>query len=230
MNGNDTGRGTGNHELLRDYLERLDAATADLPAEARDDLRTDVRAHLDEVVAQQPSETDLRAAIDRLGAPEAMAAEVRTSMPPPSGAPMSPARPSAAPTSSAGRDVTTVICILLLPTALMLLFSVVGLVLGTAIAWGLLWSSRTWTTGEKLVGTLVWPGGLVLPALLALLGGQVCTSEVDAAGGVVTGTEVCEGFALPIWAGIPAMLLTVLAPLLVGAWLLHRGGQRRAGA
>jgi hypothetical protein len=156
-----------------------------------------------------------------------MAAEVRGSMPPPTGPPASPALPTSA-TSSAGRDVTTVVCLLLLPAALTPILSVVGLVVGVAVAWGLLWSSRTWTTGEKLLGTLVWPGGLLLPAFLALVGGQTCSAEVDAAGRVLPGTEVCEGVALPLWAGIPTLLLTVLAPLLVGAWLLHRGAQRRA--
>jgi hypothetical protein len=58
---------------IADYVDRVRAALADLPPEARDELTEDLAEHLTEVAA----ETD-DTLVDRLGAPEAYAAELRT--------------------------------------------------------------------------------------------------------------------------------------------------------
>ena len=42
--------------------------------------------------------------------------------------------------------------------------AVVGWVVGVV----LLWRSRVWTLGDKLIGTLLWPGGLVTGVLVAV--------------------------------------------------------------
>jgi hypothetical protein len=240
---------TPTQALVDDYLRRLAAATADLPPDVREDLVTDVRSHLEEVQRTAGSEADLRTAIDRLGPPEAIAAEARgADVPAGTGADaggaasgwVAPPLPRA---SSAGRDVTTVLTVLFAPLVLTFVLGFVGTFVGWLVGLGLLWTSRSWTSGEKALGTLVWPGGFVAPAFLALLGGRVCTSvsEVtvveEAADGtlntfVETGTaltEQCTGFALPLWAGIPVMLLTVAAPLVVAWVLLRRADGRRAG-
>jgi hypothetical protein len=227
------------HPLIAGYLDRLDAATRDLSPEVSEDLRVDVRAHLEEVLAAGASEAELRDAIDRLGSPERMASEARGTIPPPAGTPVPPLAPpsggshaAASTTSSSAYDALAVLAHLLLPVLLLLVFGLPGALVGLAAAWGLLWASRTWTTNEKLLGTLVWPGGLLPPAALSLFGGQVCmtSEEVDEATGVVTVLEQsCEGFAFHPAVGIPLVLVLLVAPIVVGMVLLQRGGRRRVG-
>ncbi len=248
-------------ELVDGYLQRLATATADLPPDVRDDLLTDVRTHLLEAQERATSDAEIREALDRLGTPEAIAEEARGgpggpsgpgpwTAPPPSGAgwagPPPPARWSAPPlpttTSSAGRDVTTLLVVLFGAVVLTFVLGIVGTVVGWMVGLGLLWSSRTWTAGEKALGTLVWPGGLAAPFYLTLFGGQVCYSESEvtvieeSADGTVQTfvepgsaiAEQCTGFAMPLWLGIPVMVLTVVAPLVVASLLMRRGDRRRA--
>jgi hypothetical protein len=253
-------------ELVDGYLQRLAAATADLPPDVRDDLLTDVRTHLVEAQQRATSDAEIRAALDRLGTPEAIAAEARggpgapptsgawgTTPPPPSGAPWTappppasagwvapPTRPQT--TSSAGYDVTALLVLVFGAVALTVVLGFVGTFIGWVVGLGLLWSSRTWTVGEKSLGTLVWPGGLAFPFYLALAGGQVCTSESvvtvteESANGTVQTfvepgsviAEQCTGFAMPLWLGIPVMIVTFVAPLIVALVLQRRGDARRA--
>jgi hypothetical protein len=85
----------------------------------------------------------------------------------------------------------------------------------------LLWTSRSWTAGEKLLATLVWPGGVVLPLVLGTFATRTCIT--DATG------EVCTGFALPAVVGVPVGIAAVAAPLVVGALLLVRAQRRGRG-
>ncbi|MEH0818999.1 MULTISPECIES: HAAS signaling domain-containing protein [unclassified Micromonospora] len=57
---------------ITDYVERVRAALADLPPEARDELTEDLPEHLAEVAAE-----DGGSLVERLGEPEAYAAELR---------------------------------------------------------------------------------------------------------------------------------------------------------
>ena len=247
-------------ELVDGYLQRLAVATADLPPDVRDDLLTDVRTHLLEAQERATSDAEVHAALDRLGSPEAIAAEARGgpgapagtgpwTAPPPSGAgwvaPPPPARWAAPPltmTSSAGRDVTTLLMVLFGAVVLTFVLGIVGTVVGWMVGLGLLWSSRTWTAGEKTLATLVWPGGLASPFYLMLAGGQVCYSESEvtvieeSADGTVQTyvepgsaiAEQCTGFAMPLWLGIPVLIATIVAPLVVAYVLMRRGDARRA--
>jgi glucose-6-phosphate-specific signal transduction histidine kinase len=73
----------------------------------------------------------------------------------------------------------------------------------------MLWSSPSWTTSEKTLGTLVWPGGLSLPLVLGLMAGPV---------------------VLPTWAGIPLLVVLVAAPIVVAIALLRRANARADAA
>ncbi|MFI9641888.1 HAAS signaling domain-containing protein [Micromonospora sp. NPDC051925] len=57
---------------ITDYVERVRAALADLPPQARDELTEDLPEHLTEVAAEADGSL-----VDRLGSPEAYAAELR---------------------------------------------------------------------------------------------------------------------------------------------------------
>ena len=97
------------------------------------------------------------------------------------------------------------------------LLAVVGLVIGSlvlpVVGWlvglVLLWRSRSWTTPEKLLGTLVWPGGLLLPLALPLL---------------PVGARLLRTPAL----ALTMITVLVVAPMIVGGWLLLRS-RARAG-
>ena len=242
-------------DLIASYLRDLEAATAGLPSAARADLLSDLRDHLEEV-RRHGGEVEVRDALDRLGSPAEIAASARETegvtvggaVPPPpppatatagvsttsvAWAPDDRNRPSV---SSGVRDTWTVLLLLLGPLALAALFAsvnrallVLGLVVGIAVSWALLWTSRTWTTPEKVLGTAVWPGGFVTPLVLSSVVTSVCTEEVLITGdGVQPVTTVCDGFSLPLWLGLPTAGLLWLAPIAVGVFLLHRGNRRRA--
>ncbi|MFU8840696.1 MAG: DUF1700 domain-containing protein [Nitriliruptoraceae bacterium] len=224
-------------DLVRSYLSALEAATADLPAEVRDDLLTEIRAHLDQAAADG-DEPSVRNAIDRLGTPTEIAASARaaeglpaTTLPTPPGAPLTaeadPVR------SSRSRDRWTVLTLLLGPVVVALVLGMIergllliGVVAGTALGWALLWTSTTWTTRQKLLGSLVWPGGFVTPFVVQTLATSVCTESTGPGG-----TEVaCEGFSLPPTVGIPLAILVWLAPITVGVFLLRRADRQRRPA
>jgi hypothetical protein len=218
---------TESHPLVVAYLRRLDAATADLLPEVREDLYADVSGHLDQAQRDAVDEADLRTRIDRLGPPEAIASEARGGAQPAATGP-----PGRHGSSSSRRDGLTVV-LLVFGTILggIVLFPIapIGAVLGWATGVVLLWTSPSWRPGEKVLGTLVWPGGIALPLLLALAGGETCMSVVEVVDGVeVLSERTCQGFSLPPWLGIPVMIATFVAPILVAAVLLRRADRRRA--
>jgi uncharacterized membrane protein len=73
------------HPLVRDYLRRLDAACAALPAARARELRDQIIAHLDEALPADAADDEVGAELARLGAPAELAADAA-----------GPARPSAA--------------------------------------------------------------------------------------------------------------------------------------
>jgi hypothetical protein len=228
--------------LLDDYRVRLRAASAGLPPQVRDELLDDVEAHLAELRATSPSREATVAALERLGPPEQVAAAATVELgsgsppptgvgpawtPPPAGTPAAAWAPPPAPTRRSIRALDVTAVVLLLVGGF--LIPAVGWVVGVV----LLWASVSWTTGEKLLGTFVVPGGLIAPVLLALLPGQSCSSGVsmDDQGNVIeTFDEVCEGFAFAPWLGITLLVVLAVAPVVVGALLLRRATDRaRAG-
>jgi hypothetical protein len=216
--------------LLDDYRARLRAASVGLPPQVRDELLDDVEAHLAELRATSPSREATLAALERLGPPEQVAAtatvELGSAPPRPVGEPDVWTPPPVPTRRSIGAlDVTAVV--LLLVGGLVL--PVIGWVIGAV----LLWASATWNRREKLLGTLVIPGGLLTPLALLLVGGQTCsyTEVTDDATGLVTRSgEVCEGFAFAPWVGIPLTIALLVAPAIVAAFLVRRASARaRAG-
>lgn len=216
--------------LLDDYRARLRAASAGLPPQVRDELLDDLEAHLAELRATSPSREATVAALERLGTPEQVAAaatvELGSAPPPPAGA--SPAwTPPAVPVRRSIRalDVTAVVLLLVGGLVLPVLGWLVGVVL--------LWASTTWNWREKLLGTLVFPGGLLTPFALLLFGGETCsfTEVVDeSTGAMVRSNEVCDGFSFAPLLGIPLVVGMFVVPAIIAAFLLRRASARaRAG-
>lgn len=164
------------HPLAEEYLDRLDRAAAHLLRGRRRELVDEIEAHLREALGPEPTEAEVRTVLDRLGTPEEIAdAEA------PRPAPVAP-RPR--------MGVQEWAAVLLLPLG--------GFVFGVGWFAGviLLWSSHAWTTVDKLIGTLLVPGGLVTAVLvMGIYGlsaacspgqGRVCDSGPDyAAIGIV---------------------------------------------
>lgn len=216
----------------QDYLARLSAASTSLPPDLRNELVEDVRGHLEEIRLTATSEVEVRDALDRLGTPEqlvaAAAAEGDAPLIPP------PAPPPVPPTLR-GHRALDVVTLLLLVVGTVVLWPVIGPV--ALLAWPigalLLWISPSFTFGEKVLATLVWPGGILLPLGVGVLPTQVCSSEdsIDELTGVVTrGAEICTGTALPLWLGLPLLVVLTVAPITVAVTLLVRAQRRRGDA
>jgi hypothetical protein len=113
-----------------------------------------------------------------------------------------------------------ILALILLPIGGIIL-PVVGWFVGVV----LLWVSDAWTTREKLVGTIVIPGGLATPLLLGGLAvtAESCTSEVDP----VTGAELslsCTGgtFQAADVLGPVLLVVLLLAQVLTTIFLAQR--------
>jgi hypothetical protein len=149
-------------KLVEDYLKRLNAELRGLPRARRRELVEEISAHIAEarVDLEIEDEPNIRTLLDRLGEPVEIAAEATERFGP---------RPSTAGWKEVGALVLLPIGGVILP------------VLGWFIGIVLLWISDAWSTRDKLVGTLLFPGGLLLPVALGVL-----ASESSGCGTVVT--------------------------------------------
>ncbi|WP_026257690.1 HAAS signaling domain-containing protein [Actinopolymorpha alba] len=221
-----------------DYLRRLEAAAQSLPPGPRAELLAQVREHLDALRGEldDQDEAAVRQALDRLGDPddivrEAMEADGSPRFGSGSEAPGATEAPRSTPARSRAPAFEMIAVILLL---------VGGFALGVGWIVGLVmtWSSARWTIREKLLGTLVWPGGLMSVFLLDTLtvGYESCSGTVVTDSGAMDESAsapgdqmdcVTSGFVLPLWAGIPVGILLVLAPFATAAYLIHRAARTR---
>jgi len=128
-------------ELIRDYLDDLDAELAELPRAARREVVAEISAHIDELRSETRSEgeADVRELLDRVGDPADIAAEARD-------------RFGIQPRNRTWVEVTTLL--------LLSIGSFIVPVLGWFAGVILLWVSQVWSTRDKLLGTFVIPGGI----------------------------------------------------------------------
>jgi uncharacterized membrane protein len=122
------------------YLKRLDADLADLPRARRREILDEIAEHIAEARAALPaeSEAETRTVLERLGDPADIAADARQRFD------VVPARPG------------------WIESAALVLLLFGGFIFGVGWIAGLvlLWSSAVWKPWEKLLGTLIVPGGL----------------------------------------------------------------------
>ena len=169
--------------LVAQYLKELSHTARVLPPARRDELVQDVRSHIAVALSERGDQDPdtVRAVLDGLGQPaEIVAAALADSGV--DGPPIS--------VGIGGREIAAIV---------LLLFGAVLVGLGWLAGVLLLWASPRWTVREKVVGTLVLPGGVVLPIVLA--------------------AGVASGPAL-----VPALLAVVGAalPVLSAVWLVRR--------
>ncbi len=178
-------------DMVREYLKRVRAALESLSGSRREEIVLELEQHIRD--ARQGLNPDDEAGIvgilDRLGSPGEIA------------------QASGVIPSSGKFDIWV-------PWALLLggLVFFVGWLVGV----GLLWSSQTWCLRDKVLGTVIWPGGLFLPlsVLLGVGGATSCTVSSS-------GASQCHssGFVMPWPLGIIILIVVVAAPVTVAVHL-----------
>jgi len=241
---------TDDDQLVEDYLRELHIAAQGLPADRRDELIEEITAHIAEARQSDGSPMAVRNILDRLGDPADIvraAADTPPGSPAWSGAPSSAGRPAGQPATQPGRAGALELAAVLF----LLLGGIVIPVLGWFVGVVLLWMSPRWTAKDKLLGTLVWPGGLLAPALLLVAGGAagllatsetICTtanpdvapvsSSQQTVAQTATHCTTSGGIGLPPWLVITLslilLILAVAGPLWTASRLLRRARQSPA--
>lgn len=132
---------TMTNDLVDAYLRRLRTALRDLPPARRREIVEEIESHIAQGIADMPSpnEAAIRQFLDQVGDPEELAADARD-------------RLGIVPAKAGAKESWAIT--LLLAGGFFL--PVVGWLIGLS----LLWSSEVWTRRDKLIGTLLPPGGL----------------------------------------------------------------------
>jgi hypothetical protein len=219
--------------LVADYLSRLVACAAILPPDRRDELVEEISAHIAEArrgTSADPTGSGVQAILDRLGDPENIvrAAAEQAGLP----APDSGMPGSAAPLAGAGSQGWMHADDMAVPAAgrrlgalenCAIAFLLVGgflVGIGWIVGVILLWISPRWRVGDKVLGTLVWPGGLALLvpllgfAVLAPASSSACYSNQTNCG---TGVN---------WAAIALLLVVVVAGIAGPVFVAFRLARR----
>lgn len=159
------------HPLAVDYLRRLRRAGQELPAARLDDLCAELESHLLEAIPPGTSDAQARSVIERLGPPEEIVEAEQ------------PASATGLVTEAPRRSWHE--------TAAIILLLLGGFAFGVGWLAGLilLWTSRVWSLRDRLIGTLLVPGGLATVLPLLVLAG---TTSGGACSG--TATEVSPVF------------------------------------
>jgi len=208
------------HPLAAAYLARLRAAARDLPSTRRDELVTEIEDHLVEVIPPDATDAQVLTELDRLGEP-AEIVEAERPEPEwvaPAATPTQPAAIEPAPRRGAQEWVAIV------------------LLLVGGFAWGvgwflgalMLWTSRAWKLRDKLIGTLIIPGGLALTWLVLFAPWVISTPRKC---GSVDGHETCTGgMSINDTLFVVLLVASFIAPFVTATYLAIRAGRaERAG-
>ncbi len=202
------------HPLAEDYLRRLRRAGRRLPPERLDELSAEIEGYLSEAIPPGASDHDALEVLERLGSPDDIVEAER------------PLAHGPADRRS-WREWGAVI---LLPLG--------GFAFGVGWLVGLvlLWSSRLWTIREKLIGTLIVPGGIATTLLVLVLTGtkRRCTqfTTVNPSTGAPVGRTIphCTPSGGPTAAStalhIALVVFFVLAPVVTAVYLARRARDR----
>ena len=197
------------HPLARDYLKRLKKAAANLPRARRRELIGEIESHLNEALPSGATEAEALNVLERLGEPAEIVAEAGTGQ---------------ASVARVGLNERVAIILLLVGGFLLGVGWFVGVVL--------LWSSRIWTLRDKLIGTLVVPGGLSLLVIGVIFfqpfSGSSSTEPLTCAstkhGEVCGSATVSTSGPSTLWAWALFLALLVL-PFFTAAYLAWRANR-----
>ncbi|MDE9365418.1 hypothetical protein PZ938_07355 [Luteipulveratus sp. YIM 133132] len=198
---------------VSEYLARLRTTMGALPADEREDLWMSVTAHIDEGIARGES---VDAVLARLGSPEEITAAA-------AGEPVDGPRPVVVPAARPEprlrwREVAALI---------LLQIGIVAWVVGWVAGVVLLWTSNRWRWWEKVLGTLVWPGGIAGVGFAygtVSFVSQECSTAPDAA-------QTCSGSGTGLLDVLGGVVLLAV-PIVVTIYLakVARPGRGEAGS
>jgi hypothetical protein len=191
--------------LVDSYIKQLRASARTLPRGQRDELMQQIHEHLREALPPGSTEMEVRNALDQLGQPDAIVAEEFDRLG------IQPAR--------AGKLEWAAVFLLPLGSVLI---PILGWVLGVI----LLWMSRVWNLREKLIGTLLVPGGLSAALYLAVVGTSSTCTEGGGAGGSTI--QRCTSPAVPDPIGIPLLIAFVAIGIATPIFLARRAHASRS--
>jgi hypothetical protein len=170
----------------RQYLAGLKKALRGLPRARRTEITRDIRAHIETTLAAAPTPSPafVEEMLDRLGPPEEIAAAVLAQLPPARGHRL------------VALDVVAIVSLLVSG----LLLPVVGWFIGVV----LLWISPSWRVVDKVIGTLVVPGGLLAPAIAYFVAtGSVASTVDESVSGGIFGLILVGGPLFACWWLVP---------------------------
>ncbi len=192
--------------LIDEYLRELRRGLSDLPRTSRQEVLDEIDEHIAVARAELDAENEasIRNVLERLGDPSTIAEEARERF----GVQRRP---------PGWREIAALV---LLPIG-----GVILPVAGWFVGLILLWASDAWTTRQKLLGTLVIPGGLLVPFWMfffALSSSETCSGMVGPTGRTIS--ETCTGGASPPERALWIVLFAVLAiaPIAVAILLARR--------
>lgn len=192
-------------QVVRTYLKQLDAALDGVPDSVRSEILGGVREELTGLDASTAAER-----IESLGDPLFIAAEARAAA-----ADGTPAAEGHDAAVEGEQGWFPVIAALLLALG-GIVIPVIGWIAGLAMVW----FSRSWRTGEKLVATLAAPAAALVIVVTVLVAQAVAPASAGAEGS----NPLVPALHDMIWSGV---LLLGLVNAIAGLWLLWRIRGRR---
>lgn len=153
------------HPLVQDYFARVESAARGLPPSIREELISDLSAHVDSSLTRSSTDANVQAALKELGDPDdvvAAAYEGMTAVPPP----VPPATGLLQPhqsrnTSPWGAVEIIAVAALILGTFLL---PFIGPIFGVVMAW----ASPRWTRTSKVVTTILSVGPVTLLVVVGI--------------------------------------------------------------
>jgi len=192
--------------LIKRYLKELRDSTRGLTRGERRELITQIDEHIRTALPPNPTEAQVRDVLERLGEPDEIVTEQY-------GARASP--------TAMGAQAVSAIVLLLIGGFLAGIGWIAGVVL--------LWTSHAWTVRDKLVGTLILPGGLggslyLASAFFLSAGGACFGGKLSRSGHVVGAIQRCTPApsTAHIVLDVALLTLTVGAPIATAVFLARR--------
>jgi uncharacterized membrane protein len=211
-------------KLVERYLKHLEIELDELPRDRRHEIVDEIAGHIAEARAglEHETEVDVRNILEGLGDPEDIAEEARERFEVRQPAPAAQFKPG-------WMEVAALIMLLIGGIVIPFFGWVIGVVL--------LWVSNAWNVRDKIIGTVVVPGGLGLSLFLLLYtasnslgGGSLVCPVGPPSGPELNCSEQGSSLGFMNVFGVVLLIAIVVAPVITAAYLGYRLRRRPASA